>query len=126
MINSSNFFRMLAPQLQAAAFQAGTEAAFRMTEAVQVIRWLSSSSLAVCGVEVWLPGSTGPEIPSPNFYFWDASERRDSESWPAFVERVNREAESYVRSFVWDQDDSAYQGREPYFNLDVCSESEAS
>jgi hypothetical protein len=113
-------FDELPAPLRNSAFQAVQELAWPRRSAVEVIRWLGRRGLSVCGIEVWLPSAIGPEIPSPIIYTWEARPQDKKESWSDFVERSNRTARAYVEEFQWDQEDVAYQSREPFFNLEVC------
>lgn len=102
----------------ATAFCVGGECAWPRRDALAVIEWLSNKGVAVDGIEVWLPLDTGrPEIPSPYLYAWLAEQQENEESWMHFVARVNGAAREYVSGFDWDEEDSVYRGREPFFNI---------
>lgn len=114
--------RNLPQYLQEKAFQAGKEAAWEKQSALEVIESLSQMSLAVCGIEIWLPSSSGPEIPSPYIYTWTAEEPKISDSWRQYVVRTNLLAAGFVRTFEWDEQDNAYSGRLPWFNFEAIEE----
>lgn len=105
--------------LRVAAFSAGEELAWPRDIAFEVIDWLSERGLPICGVEIWLPSKSGPEIPSPFFYTWEAKVQAEEELWLDLVKRSNQGARRYIKDFQWDQKDLAYQHREPFFNLEV-------
>jgi hypothetical protein len=42
----------------------------------------------------------------------------------AFVARAEEEAAAYICGFRWDEEDRAYRGREPFFNLAVAGPTE--
>jgi len=110
----------LSLHLLAVAFRAGQELSWPRDEAIEVIDWLAERGRAVEGIEVWLPASTGPEIPFPLMYVWKVSPARsEKESWADFVVRAKGQAISYVRNFRWDESDLVYQSRTPFFNLEI-------
>jgi hypothetical protein len=121
MTNEAQEF--LPPHLLAVGFRADRELAWPRAEAIEAIEWFARQGYAVEGIEVWLPSRSGPEIPSPFIYAWQAQPRIGGESWPDFVKRVKEQAISYVHSFRWDESDLVYQSREPFFNLDTVEES---
>jgi hypothetical protein len=101
------------------------EPAWPSKEALEVIDWATSSSLAVFGVEVWLPTMPGPTIPTPYIYTLE-TERHEGESWDDFVVRANTAAATYVRQFEWDRADVRCHHLAPYFNLTMvdCDQNE--
>jgi hypothetical protein len=114
------YLRDIPVKLLTSAFRAGQELAWPRRDAIKVINWLSHHSRAVAGIEVWLPSTSGPEIPFPGVYTWALEPSTPvKESWPDFSARANHDAVAYVENFEWDENDSAYHGREPIFNLDV-------
>ena len=80
--------------------------------------------MAVLGGELWLATDPGPTIPTPYIYHWSAGSRKPNESWEAFVRRANEEGKEYVRSFRWDDKDTAHKDSVPYFNITAVTESE--
>lgn len=92
------------------------EAAWSRDEAIAVIDWATTASIGVFGVEVWLPTTPGPTIPTPIFYAHDTEENLH-EDWQHFVERANSAARNYVSTFCWDEADNTHQNEIPYFNL---------
>ena len=114
----------LPKSLQTRAYHAAGEIAWPRPEALQVIDYLTAQGTAVLGVEIWLPTSPGPTIPTPIIYNWEAEARQESEAWTQFAERVNQLAKEYVDSFEWDEEDVSHKSLTPYFNLTLCQERE--
>lgn len=77
------------------------EPAWKRSDAEKVIQWATQSGIAIFGVEVWLPTSPGPTIPTP-FFYTSSCDPRENEGWNDFVERANSEALVYIQSFEWD------------------------
>ena len=104
-------------ELMASAYSSqGGEAAWSKEDALNVIRWATSSEIAVFGVEVWLPTTPGPTIPMP-FVYTFGWEPYKNETWLAFVKRANVGSVEYVDEFEWDPEDVQHHGMEPFFNL---------
>lgn len=114
-----SFLLSLPEELRSSAYRSGVECAWPSAKALAVIKHVSNTGGAVCGVEVWLPTEPGPTIPTPFIYTWSVGEQRPSESWKSFARRANSAARSYIRHFCWDTEDQAHRGCTPYFNLDV-------
>jgi hypothetical protein len=110
----------LPDDLRESAYYAAEEAAWSWPDAIRVIAHLSKLHQAVCGIEVWLPTEPGPTIPEPYIYVWAGEERSPEETWDQYVERVNRQAVTYISGFRWDERDIEHQGLSAYFNLEVC------
>ena len=107
----------LPDRLKTTAYASQTgEFAWPRQDAVSVIDLATQSNVAVFGVEVWLPTTPGPTIPSPIFYEY-APEERPGEPWEGFVRRANSEAREYVAQFQWDDADDAHKTETPFFNL---------
>lgn len=66
----------------------------------------------VIGVDVWLPTTPGPTIPTPYVYDWNLSSDRVTPEYP-------RTAVDFIQTFEWSEDDTSHRGLEPYFNLTV-------
>lgn len=104
--------------LNASAYKSQTgESAWPRTEAIAVINLATQSNIAVFGVEVWLPTTPGPTIPTPIIYVHDVQGRADEESWKDFVARANSDAREYISKFQWDDTDHAHKAEIPFFNL---------
>ena len=122
MKSSTSWLLKLPESLQTAAYRAVGEAAWPAKEALAVLASAGRLDIAICGVEVWLPTTPGPTIPTPYFYHWSGEAREAGEGWTEFVRRMNAAAARYIRDFKWDPNDRAHQGLEAYFNLDAVSE----
>jgi len=92
------------------------EPAWSKEDAVKVINWATASRLPVSGVEVWLPTTPGPTIPTPYIYTFE-TEKYVDENRDRFVERANSAAMDYVKSFEWETDDRQHHGLIPFFNI---------
>jgi hypothetical protein len=114
-----SWLRDLPEALRVAAYYADEEAAWPAREAIDVIGWLTALGVLVMGVEVWLPTTPGPTIPTPYVYVWEAEEDSAGGSSNDYVARVNAGAAEYILRFAWDPRDKAHLGMEPYFNLTV-------
>jgi hypothetical protein len=99
-----------------AYFSKGGEPAWPMSDALKIVEWAMKSGIAVFGVEIWLPSTPGPTIPTPYIYTHE-TRRFDDEDWSGFVERSNAAAANYISSFEWDEADSKHHLNRPYFNL---------
>ena len=99
-----------------AYFARNGEAAWARDDALRVIRWAAEIRLPVLGVEIWIPTTPGPTIPTPFFYTF-GSKPIQGESKAQFENRANREAADYVQSFEWDPQDTTHHGIEPFFNI---------
>lgn len=109
----------LPEDIQRQTYYAGREAAWPQQAALRVIDHATRDSIAVPGVEVWIPTNPGPTIPTPFIYTWSAEDRRTGEDWSDFVRRVNTAASEYIRTFEWDRRDERHREVKPYFNLDI-------
>lgn len=99
-----------------AYYSLNKEPAWSRKDALEVIAWASASQLAIFGIEIWLPTTPGPTIPTPYIYTFE-TEQLGGENWEQFVQRANSSAADYVSSFDWDCADAQHHGLEPYFNL---------
>lgn len=114
-----SFVDILPERFRKSGYLAGGEAAWPKGEACRVIDYLTSVSLAVCGIEIWLPTDPGPTIPTPFIYTWEATPINQQESWSDFARRTNEQAKVYIRAFEWDKEDTEHKDMSPYFNLDI-------
>ncbi len=92
------------------------EAAWGKDDALQVLAWAAASQIPILGVEVWIPTTPGPTIPTPFIYTFEPKYAA-GEPHSEFIARANREAAEYVRSFAWDSEDRAHHGIEAFFNM---------
>jgi hypothetical protein len=104
----NEWFLRIPPEIQARAYGAGNEFAWPREDAIQVIAAIKSHFVVV-GVEVWLPTTPGPTIPTPFVYQWGAG--------PSDA----KNAAEYIRTFEWDDADTHHRSFEPYFNLTIVS-----
>jgi hypothetical protein len=95
--------------LQAAYRSSGGEYAWKLEDALVVLKLLSSGGCVVLGVDVWLPTDPGPTIPTPYVYDWDLENQGRSGEGQSAVD--------FVRTFQWDPTDTSAQGMPPYFNI---------
>jgi len=102
--------------LSSAYFSRSREPAWPQLEALKVIDWAKANRIGIFGIEIWLPSSPGPTIPTPYIYTLDL-ERPIKEYWEAFVARSSAEATEYVIRFEWDQNDVDHHDMTPYFNI---------
>jgi hypothetical protein len=102
--------------LSSAYLSQNGEPAWPLRDALKVIDWATKSNIAVFGVEIWLPTTPGPTIPTPYIYTHE-THRRSGENWNRFVERANDAAANYISSFDWDDADRKHHGMRPYFNV---------
>ncbi|MGH7177473.1 MAG: hypothetical protein ACREJC_08850, partial [Tepidisphaeraceae bacterium] len=94
------------------------EAAWPRSQALSLISIMTSNSIAVMGGEIWIPEVGGPIIPAPFIYTWTSPDYQpDLETWNAYVERANRDAQDYVETFAWDPQDVGFRDKEPYFTM---------
>ena len=92
------------------------EAAWSRGDTLQVIAWAVASHVPILGIEVWLPTTPGPTIPTPYIYTFEPKSV-PGEPRNEFIVRAGREAAEYVTSFAWDTQDRAHHGMEPFFNI---------
>ncbi len=92
------------------------EGAWARDDAIRVMRWAAEVHLPVLGVEVWIPTTPGPTIPTPLIYTYEPKPIQGEPKAQLNI-RANREATEYVRSFEWDQQDKAHHGVQPFFNI---------
>jgi hypothetical protein len=104
----AEWFLRIPPEIQARAYRAGNEFAWVREDAVRAIEAVKRH-FVVIGVEVWLPTTPGPTIPSPFIYHW------------AWESDGTTSAVDFIRDFAWDEADVAHREREPYFNLTMAS-----
>jgi hypothetical protein len=109
-------FKIPRDLLSTAFLSASGEPAWSKDDVLQVISWATNSQIAVFGVEVWLPTTPGPTIPSPYIYTFEPTQHEGA-NWNEFVKRANGDSIDYVRNFDWDPADKAHHGLTPYFNL---------
>jgi hypothetical protein len=97
------------------------EPAWPKNAAIETIDWATKSSIAVLGVEIWLPTLPGPTIPTPYIYQFETT-RQESEDWRRFLIRANDAARNFVETFDWDDADKSHHGKSPVFNLTFSEE----
>ena len=102
--------------LAGAYFAQNGEPAWARNDALNVIAWATTSCIPVLGVEIWIPTTPGPTIPTPFIYTFEPTQVQ-GESKSQLGDRANGEAAEYVRSFDWDQGDTVHHGIEPFFNI---------
>ena len=112
-----SILRILPTRFRRAVYCAGGEAAWPRREACEVIDCLTDMAVAVIGVEIWLPTEPGPTIPTPIVYSWQAEHEGSDVDWLNFIEKANKSAGEYVRTWQWDEADVQHHGLVPYFNL---------
>jgi len=112
-----NWVEELPPDLLNAAYRYGEEAAWDRAAGLRVIDDLSSRGGKVVGVEIWLPSSSAPTIPSRFFYGW--TEPKLSRDYGGNYLEANKLARHYIMTFSWDPSDTAVLKLAPYFNLTV-------
>jgi hypothetical protein len=86
-----------------------------------VLDCLLERGLPVLGVEVWLPSSGGPRIPTDPFYGIDNSSAYSSNS-AEFSKKSIDLARRFVEQFQWDVADIRNRNEVPYFNFTVDSD----
>jgi len=104
-------------ELRQRAFLHQNEFAWTRADALKVIDQLTSNSVAVLGIEIWIPADAGPEIPAPFAYTWTPKHLQKNEDTSIYVVRANESAREYVTSFDWDAADCHYFESIPYFNI---------
>jgi hypothetical protein len=103
--------------LLASAYRAQNgEPAWSRDDTLRVILWAAQVDLPILGIEIWIPTTPGPTIPTPIIYTFEPKPIK-GEPEAQFDKRANQEAAEYVRSFKWDRDDKAHHGIEPFFNI---------
>jgi hypothetical protein len=95
------------PEIRARAYQSDRELAWSREDAIQVVEALRAH-FAVIGMEIWLPTTSGPTIPSPFIYHWAPT-----------GEQCTTAAAEFIRNFRWDEADVDHHDSEPYFNFTV-------
>jgi len=109
----SSFVSFIPSSILRRAFAFGGEYAWSRDDALKVISIAEREGLAILGVDIWVPASSGgPIIPTPFVYDWDST------AWTRNP-NVPRAAADFIRTFEWDPADAAFLNREPYFNLTV-------
>ncbi len=119
-----SFLKNLPSEIIGKSYLAAGEAAWRSLDAIDVIEILTLQRLALVGIEVWLVSEPGPTIPTPYIYTWEPAIETRDEDWDVFVKRANTGGKEYIQSFAWDCNDVENQIKEPYFNLEFCTEEE--
>jgi hypothetical protein len=99
-----------------AYFARNGEAAWPREAALKVIAWATEAQIPLLGVEVWIPSTPGPTIPTPYVYTFEPQSILD-ETPIKRIARANKEAAEYVASFEWDSMDNTHWGIEPFFNI---------
>jgi hypothetical protein len=99
------------------AYRHGTEAAWDRTTGLRVIDYVSLRGRRIVGIEVWLPSSGAPTIPSRFFYGWTEPELTADRD--VRLSKANDLARNYIMTFSWDPRDTAVQKLAPYFNFTV-------
>lgn len=102
--------------LACAYFAQNQEAAWARNDTLKVIDWATANRIPVLGVEIWIPTTPGPTIPTPFIYTFEPKQVQ-GESKVQFIDRSNKESADYVRLFDWDQEDTEHHGIEPFFNV---------
>lgn len=119
MSASDDILSILPSVLLQNAFLAGSEAAWARDDALAVVDRLAEMSIAIYGVEIWIPTVQGPYIPSPLFYQFTTEEPPENETWEGFVRRSAEAVKAYITRFEWDEHDDSHRTLTPYFNLTV-------
>jgi hypothetical protein len=104
----NNWLAHVPPEIRARAYRSDHELAWSREDAVHVVEVLRPH-FVVIGVEIWLPTTPGPTIPTPFVYVWDAERQKSGAA----------NATLYIRNFRWDDADVGHRDLEPYFNLTV-------
>jgi len=105
-----NWETLLPKQLLAAGYRSkGGEYAWKRDDALAVLDLLSASGYVILGVDIWLPTTPGPTIPTPIVYDWDLER--------AGTSGESRSAIDFIRTFQWDHADTSTRGMDPYFNI---------
>jgi hypothetical protein len=92
------------PELAAAAFVSGNEAAWRPVIAANAVEWLAAHGYGVLGTELWLLKKEGIQsLPigrsGGREVHGNTVNRRRDESWNLFVARAAAETTVYLRAF---------------------------
>lgn len=87
MSTAGDLLSILPRDLRESAFLAGDEAAWAKDDALAIVDRLAEMSIAIYGVEIWIPAVQGPYIPSPLFYQFTTEEPSENETWEGFVRR---------------------------------------
>ena len=103
------------PELLSQAYQWRQEYAWSKEACIQVLQHLQQQCISILGIEVWIPSTSGPVIPSPIMYTWTASSRNKNEDMTAWAARTCASARDYVRHFQWDTQDTTCSRYTPYF-----------
>jgi hypothetical protein len=107
----ADFTSVLPEGLLGRAFKAGNgELAWSRDDAIDAITIIEREGFNVLGVDIWIPTSRGPLIPTPFVYDWS------SDDWSKNA-KSSKTATEFVRNFEWDDSDKNFKEREPYFNL---------
>ena len=105
-----DWYRFLTEDLLQSAYRAKSEFAWKKEDALKVIEILRRSGFVVIGVDIWIPTSPGPTIPTPFVYDWDAAHVGVPEN--SYTSVIN-----FVESFEWDPLDKSHNNLPPYFNI---------
>ena len=103
------WFHRLPVKLQRSAYQSGEEHAWNRTEALEVISWLQEHGFMILGVDVWLPTTPGPAIPTPYVHDWDRDAATSSPD-------AAQNALDFVDRFEWHDEDGS-KGKVPCFAM---------
>jgi len=109
------------------------EIAWPLEEAVDAVRWIAQTGLAVLGGEAWLVGDDGVRtglIPLQNsdtlaVRGWSAEERAPAETWANYVDRCLRHALNALRAESKGVGTEVKPNLRPYLRYNVTFASEA-
>ncbi|HTI44729.1 MAG TPA: hypothetical protein VL462_00025 [Candidatus Nitrosotalea sp.] len=101
---------LLPAHLKRLAYKAGAELAWKRSDAIEVLKFLSDNGYILLGIDIWLATQPGPTIPQPFVYDW-------SLETTSSANRQQVTAIDFVREFEWDPADKSHREREPYFNI---------
>lgn len=105
------WYKLLPNDLYGIAYRSlNEELAWPREQALRVIHILSSNRYVVTRVDVWIPTSPGPTIPTPFVYDWSLKSVTRNSSLP-------KSAKDFVSVFAWDSTDESHRGIEPVFNI---------
>jgi hypothetical protein len=120
-----SFPRDLPQALSARAYVSGSEAAWRLPDALAVIDWCAAHGIAVAGTELWLVKDNrvqcGIETTTGLRSYEYDTEPLAQESWQDFHSRSVREAREHLQHFSWPAD-AIEPEQVPYFYLVLIDE----
>src|SRR6185437_16555033 len=97
----------LPDRLRKEAYWFEGEAAWKKEAALEVLRILQQNGYFALGVDIWIPTTIGPRIPSRFVYDWDLTAERD--------DRKIKSAKEFIEGFRWSENDRESQNEEPFF-----------